>query len=81
MEKTELVQDILHELKSFGEEVTDVTLNNGFLLIQYKGYPLNYEELKSLEAIANATEKNTGFNRFIPFKFNGEYSLSIPLPA
>ena len=75
----DFVDAILSQLQRFGETITSVEIENDCLHVQYKGAPLGYVELKSLECIADHARYSDGLNKFIAYKFSGEYCLNIPI--
>lgn len=79
MKTKDFVEAILGQLQRFGETITSVEIENNYLHVQYKGSPLGYVELKSLECIADHARYSDGLNKFIAYKFGGEYCLNIPI--
>lgn len=62
------------------ETVTRVCYEGESISFHYSGVPLGYDALKEIEALvfSNCFDEE-GFNKFIPFGMNGEYTLSVSL--
>lgn len=64
------------------ETVTRVCYEGECISFHYSGVPLDYDALKEIESLvlSNSNFDEDGFNKFIPFGMNGEYTLTISIP-
>lgn len=75
-------KDIKNVLEKHGETIISAYFEGNDICFRYTGVPLGYEALKEIEALvlSNDNFDEDGFNKFIPFGMNGEYTLTISVP-
>ncbi len=78
---TTIATNIENVLLKHHETVTSVCFEGEGISFHYSGVPLGYEALKEIEALVLSDNfDEDGFNKFIPFGMNGEYTLTISVP-
>ena len=76
------IKNVSEVLKNHGETIISTYFEGDSICFRYTGVPLGYDALKEIEALvlSNSNFDEDGFNKFIPFGMNGEYTLTISIP-